>query len=266
MNGYCRSVRWTGVSSVAMATTVLLLCSGRGESAQIAPNPNPAGNTISVSGTDSNEDLAFDNFGRIDILPDALLTNHTNLLNRFESRLENEGMFVNRHLLDNLGSVRNGPDGRLVNEEESLINNLGEVVNQSEVTVEFASSFFNQASGTLINEEAATFDCFGTLDNRSGALIINLGMLTIRGFLVNSGTMNNSGTVLIETGMFDNTNGVLNNDDGGTIMLVHHLTLDDSHTINLNAGGTFFNRRTLINVAGHSQINHGILVTKGQAL
>ena len=175
-----------------LAVISLLIVPSVARAQQISPNPNPAGNTITVDTMHwynwGDEHDRFSNFGIININPWCKLKNETDLTNW----------------------------ATLTNESTGVINNHGEFEN----TAFFPGSFAAVHNyGTLTNFALGTLANYGTLTNKSGGTLINDGRLINGGEFFISSTLNNDGTLNNKGTLFNND--TLNNDgtltNNGTI-------------------------------------------------
>ncbi|MBA4418491.1 MAG: hypothetical protein C0392_11380 [Syntrophus sp. (in: bacteria)] len=184
--------------------------------AQILPNPNPVGNTITLSGTNSNS-VDFTNYGT---LANNMVNNLSNILN-------------------NSGTLNNQSGGTLSN-FFSTLNNSGTLNNQSGGTLGNYFSTLMNNSGHLYN--SGTINNFGSTLNNSGALN-NTGILNNTSQL-GGGTLNNSGQ-LYNSGTIDNSGGTLNNSGA----LYNSGTVNNIGSVNIigDARGRLINSGTLIN-------------------
>ena len=169
---FARPLKWI-VGPVLPATWVLLVAWSSIEAAQIAPNPNPEGNVITVSGPDENVGTQFVNEGTVQVTPNG--------------SLDNQGSFVSLHdaVFDNAGTTLNGGN----------LNFFGLATNRTGALIE--------SSGSIGNEG-------GPFDNQAGATIRNNGNFTNQGLLDNAGTIRNS-LVFSNSRLNVDTVGVLNN-------------------------------------------------------
>jgi hypothetical protein len=194
----------------------LLLGSFSAHAAQIAPNPNPIGNTIVVEGgTSDSNSLAFTNNGDITIQQGntvlaggvltnesgATLTNNGTILSLVHPI--NSGSFVNLGTVENFGSV-SGP--YIINESGATFNNntgaSGGATNYGQVTNNGSFQVGNGSTGVVDN-----FGLLGSSTNAAGGVINNHAAGTIRvgdpsqsfpynyGSLQTLGTVNNDGLI-----------------------------------------------------------------------
>lgn len=177
----------TLLTSIALASSPILA-----EAYQIAPNPNPVGNTINVLDSDA-EASNFTNFGILHIGSSGTLKSGQ-LVNALGGNLNIDagGTFnlfggaaiFNSGTINNNGALHDNFDQALINESDGIINNSG---------------FF----------EFYSFANFGTVNNNPGG-IINAGYgITNFGTLINNGTLsisfgrefyNNAGSTLTNNG------------------------------------------------------------------
>jgi hypothetical protein len=152
------------LSSLFLLAAVLLLVPLNVYGQQILPNPNPAGNSITIdTGGWYNALNPYDNGGTINVNNNTQLTNY--------------------YLLNNYGTLTNG--GTLTNDSGSaltnyyLLNNYGTLYN----------------GGTLTNYDTLNINSGGWL--RNDGLLLNDGTIdNTNGTFVNNGTYSGSGTIL----------------------------------------------------------------------
>lgn len=206
--------------------------------AQIAPNPNPVGNTILVEGgTSDSNSLAFTNNGWITVQQGNTVMAGGELTNSAGATLTNNGLiqtlvhpinsgiFINAGLVENHGTVE-GPNR---NELGATFNNYAGasagVSNYGQVT--------NAGTLGLVNYGTGVVDNTGLLRNvwnLSGGIINNAAAGEIRvgdpslgypyslGSLVNHGTINNSGAIVVN----DDSNVEVKGDPwGGSFGVIH---------------------------------------------
>ena len=173
---------------------------------QIAPNPNPAGSTITLSSSGWFNNAIFDNEGTLNNNLGGALNNNLG------GTLNNSGLLDNDGLLDNFDTLNNNFGGSLFNDGGTLNNGVGGTLNNNH-------SLFNNVSGTLNN--------FGALNNNLGGTLNNSGLLDNDG-----GSLNNYGTIT--------STGALNNNAGASMTLVRGVvnatTITNNGTFNLNGG------------------------------
>ena len=184
---------------------------------QISPNPNPAGNMLSIPAatTTCNGLVPFNNFGEISMGASATLNNDGTLVNRSGGRIvedKNNGSGASNRvtLNNNLGGIINNELGATVQLHNSNVNNFGVLNNHG---------FLGGAGMSLRNS--------GTFNNY-GRLIPNV-MTNEYG-----GTWNNSGVYIGDTP--DTNNGMINNNPGGSISFYR---INNTGTLNNSLGGSF---------------------------
>lgn len=131
------------------------------------------------------------------------------------------------------------------------VNNLG-TVSIGEVLLN-RGSFVNR--GTLALEQFTQIINSGVIDN-FGTLALNNGSLD------NGGTINNSGSFTLDGDVTRHSMGVFNNKQGGVLNILAPFALggERSGVVTLDAGGKVSVQSTLTNIAGHIQDNKGAIV------
>ena len=165
-------------------------------------------------------DGTMTNDGTIDIGPTS--TNNASF-----GRLTNNGVFNNNAYLNNNSSPNLFDNGELTN--TGILN--------------------NNAGATIINFQIAIFSTSGTLNN--DGFISNIGQLDMYGTFNN----NTGGGLENDPGSTPHLYGTMNN--SGTLTVNSSVTLDINGTLTNNQGGTIDNDGTLIN--NGSLLNEGIL-------
>jgi len=190
----CRSLVSKAVNKALPLVLIspLLLSSELSFAAQLTPNPNEAGNTISIATTDVTNDVAFDNSGTIKVEATGLLTNNASLRNYVGGKLNLNGYanhvagkhnaFTNVGTLENSGTINlSAYQNFLVN--QGIINNeAGGLVNLYDSNAHYNNNLRldNEAGGVLNNKAGATI----TLEN-NGA----------NKYFINDGVVNNDGSI-----------------------------------------------------------------------
>jgi len=158
-------------------------------SAQIAPNPNPVGNLLNVTGNDFNN-LSFLNSGtlRIDgnLNNNNTLTNNGTLLVSSTGVLHNNATLVNNNTFTNLNTftnIGNVSNNSTLNNDRYLYN-YGNIQNNVSIT---NSAFFNIATGSTVYGS-------GTFINTDGATIVD-GYLGARVISIQGGALMGNGTI-----------------------------------------------------------------------
>ncbi len=149
----CSVIRWSIVCLQLL--TVLTIAPGELLAVQIAPNPNPDGNTITITPSTPAENLVpFTNVGIINIQPAASLSN--------QSRFENSGGgFVG---------------GWIIN--SGTITNSDVFINNRIVSLEVGSQFINLPSGLYDNLHTGGIQIKGTFVNE-GTVKHVLGYISV---------------------------------------------------------------------------------------
>ncbi|MBS0170985.1 MAG: PEP-CTERM sorting domain-containing protein [Nitrospira sp.] len=212
---------------------------------QIAPNPNPDGNTIIISPSVPVENLVpFSNVGTINIQPSASLSN--------ASRFDNIGG------ISNAGAFSVAATGQYIQELTPggsltpAMSNSGTVTNAGTVRIGEGTSFgsfsnrippvaqyIQQAGGTTHIE--GTFQIGGAHVENAGAITIGTTGTYLQAFnkfapvlstTLNTGTFTNAGSALVSAGTFTNQGSVVNS---GTVQIA------------VNGAGTLANDGTMVN-------------------
>ncbi|MHC1711431.1 MAG: autotransporter domain-containing protein [Solidesulfovibrio sp.] len=214
---------------------------------QISPNPNPSGNTITVSGTDDNG-VTFTNNGTIEI--------------DFFGTLDNTGTLSNTGTITTDNVLHNDTSGILSN--FGTINNTNLVDNDGTLTNELGGTLVNSTNwGIIRNNVGATLKNEGTLTNAIGSKLNNFGTLSSTGIINNTGTINNDGTFINSGTFYNYTNGELCNLNGrifinsGTI--INYDWIENSGS--WNNSGTLISSGWLANYSGKTWTNTGTLIT-----
>lgn len=116
---------------VIVAVALLLSGSTAFGQGQISPNPNPAGNTITLNnGSDWWNDVVFENNGEIQLHEPDTLTNTINDTLNNNGWLEIDGLFADDDagLLNNFGVFTN--KGQLINNFGGTLNNFGAMTHE----------------------------------------------------------------------------------------------------------------------------------------
>jgi hypothetical protein len=203
---------------------------------QISPNPNPLGNTITVTGSEFNDlGVLFENFGEILIDWPALFTN--------SGTLDNTGVINSYGHFDNLGTLSNDGDANIF----GSMGNFGTVANSSSLYLTY------------------WFDNYGTVTNdaymeNAGATLNNHVSVANNDYVLNTGTINNYDT-WSNNGTFDNDNELYNyagwTNNGS---LTNYLIFENYS--NLTNPGTLTNYGTLVN-NGLIDSSSGTLINSG---
>ncbi len=255
---------------------------------QISPNPNPQGNTITVSNNGALNSVSFQNFGTIDITQDGKLNNDDGNSTRLDNygtlnnagTLDNDGVVANNvgHTLNNTGTldnsatvnnqgvVNNNVGGTLNNtgtltNTQATLNNGGLLNNTGTLDNPLWSTLNNNVGGTLNNNVGGRLENGGTLDNsgtlNNGGIMFHFGTLNNSGSLDNSGALENYGTLHNILGAVLNNTHDLDNNDGG--VLNNGGTLNNSST--LDSSGTITNSGVFNQISG--RFTTGELFTGG---
>lgn len=218
------------LASIALTSTPTLV-----QAYQIAPNPNPVGNTIVISDADAENLTIFDSDGDISI--DGTLTNKGTLNNNGEL---SDGTLINDGILNNNGLIMSGV---LTNTITGTLNNNNKLI-YNLISDNYGTLNNN---GSLFIFEGVVLTNYGILTNNIDGSIINGNRLINNNIFDNYGTLNNAG-------FFDQSSSLVNNTDG---ILTNYGTLINSEENGFGNQGTLNNNNTLIN-SGHLN-NEGIL-------
>ena len=218
----------------ALAVVCLLLAPSVVYGQQISPNPNPVGNTITVSTSGELNATTFQNNGTIDIT--------------------NAGTLTNDGWLNNAGKLANS--GFLKSNSGGVLTNTGTVINYTD------SRLVTYFGGTLAN--AGTLTNNGSLYNHGTLANYNNSMLTNNGSLYNSGTMANNGE-LTNNGHIDNV-PLATFTNNGTLYGSGHITgsyTDHGQTKPGNSAGVMTIDGNYFKVEGSKEIELGGLFDGG---
>ncbi len=207
------------ITAITLFLLAALLClPGSADGQQIAPNPNPLGNIITLNFNGWYNNDIFQNNGTLENHIGTLDNNNT-LSNNVAGTLTNNSTLYNSSTMYNYGTLTNDTGG--------MLNNSG--------------SLNILATGTLANH--GTLQNYGTLTNDTGGTLINLpgGTLTNYYSLYNHGTLTNDSTLQNYGTLTNDTGGTLINLPGGT--LTNHGTLTNNGTIDTTSA-TFTNNGT----------------------
>jgi len=256
----------------------LLLSPAMSFAAQLTPNPNDAGNTITINTTDVSNDVTFDNSGTIKVNTSGSITNNATLKNHAGGTLsfsDNAGHIEGKHnAFTNVGSLENNGTINLSAYQNFLVNH-GVVNNEAGGLINLYNSnahynnnlrLHNANTGVLNNKAGATV----TLENSQSSkyfindgVVNNDGSITTNGFagFYNSGQFyNNAGASLTVNGAKDdNKVGVLVNAGDASLSKWRNSnklaqTIENSGTLTLEK---LTLTRPLTNLSG------GTLTTKG---
>lgn len=160
------------------------------------------------------------------------------------------------------GSLSN--NGNIDSDGEIHINNLAVLFNDTGGFIQNDGEIFNL--GTIMNDATlanrSTINNFSVLENNS-QLTLNFGSFFFNGFVGMEGTVTNAGNMVIE-GELENVNGIITNQNNlrltapGVFInrdrLINQNSIDNSGTIINEA--TFINQHTIINNFGNSLIDN----------
>jgi hypothetical protein len=235
---------------------------------QIAPNPNPLGNTIAVSGTDSNTET-FDNNGAIEIIENGILSN-SGILNNYyalnnNGTLKNSGFLNNYNSLGNYNTIDNSGsfyNGNLL-ENANTINNTGVLNNSGD----FKNFGILDNSGILDNfgilgnsvslNNSGVFNNYSGFDNAQLGTIYNSGSFQNRSFLTNHGYWHNSGS-LNNYNSFENGSVLDNWGSINNFSFFTNFVILDNYFGEINNYGFTYNKLILNNYGIIN--NYGILI------
>lgn len=249
-----------------LALIALLSVTGPVQSQQIAPNPNLAGDTISVvTPGEFNADF-FTNFGVIDISGPGRLLNtfvlendliHASIRNHLAGTLTNQRELTNRS-----GSTltNSDPGTNLIN-FAGLLHNVGaNLFNQS------GAALTNQSGATLHNNGATLTNQTGaTLTNESGALLINDGATLTN---QTGATLTNSGA---GTNLLNQSGATLTNQSGAVInnqeeaLLENSANIVNDSQINNSATVVVTNTGSVSGVGTYTQTSAGFMAETAEA-
>ncbi len=208
----------TLLASIALASSSTFV-----QAYQIAPNPNPFGNTIKIIDEDAENLIAFTSYGSILIeSTNGILTNNSYLLFSGGS-------------LNNYGNFEG--NGKLTIIESGSLNNYG-TMNSSEAEI-FQSGINNvgvmNSYGSFRASESSLNNS-GTL-NSYGSIVID--EMYSRSHMDNTGTLNNYGSLEFSHSTLTNGSGGIFNNYGNSILKNSSGLYNDSI---LNNYGTLTNK------------------------
>ena len=223
-----------------LAVVCLLIVPSVVAAQQISPNPNPAGNTITVDTFDFFNSVGFANDGTISISENGQLTNN------------GTGRITNKGKLEIFGQLYNADKGELINQSDAMtIQAGGYLENTHDGTLGIGGTLtihgslnnggtLNQYFNSKLINHGSNFQNYGTLNNNISAEMTNSGTMTNNGTYNVRGRSNNSGTLTNNNVLFVWTDGSLIN----TGTFVNQVTLNHLGTIDTTKG-TFTNYGTL---------------------
>ncbi len=179
--------------------------------AQISPNPNPPGNTITVTAVDYNT-VVFVNNHQIVISGTGTLYNNAPLTNNGivsisgelwnSNVLENNGSLTNYYSLYNFGALENNAtlDNDGLFDNFGVLTNNGDLLNSIDLTnyntLENTSVLVNNDTlsnhGDLVNTGTLSFQSGSTFTQESGATYTGNGTLLVYGGATVNGTIINA--------------------------------------------------------------------------
>ncbi len=249
--------RLTSLISLALSCILIALPAY----AQLSPNPNPAGNTITISGNGYTAGADFENYGTLKIQESGRLTVDTgSLKNQSSGYFRNDGVFVNYGRVTVYNVVDNNGRWELKNRvyirDNCVLNNNGTIVSDANVSSQIQPS----PTSTINNKGTMTtywLQNRGIINNsgywKSGHCTGTDCYLTNKG----DGTINNTGT--LETDYAINR-GAINNKADGTIINNGYFRNYGNGTNNL---GLFNNEGRLENKSGATLVNDWIMTNTG---
>mgnify|MGYP000089819606 CR=1 FL=1 len=179
----------------------------------ISPNPNAAGNTITVSVADASNETIFDNNGTIDLADSGELSNSGVLTNHSGGKLVLSSGTGSNQKLSNSGSIINGYGGEIALQGlMGRLDNTGTLTNQAggQINIKNSPSGREATYNTLLNSAG------GVIENQYGA---SINIESLFNYLENRGTLNNAGLITgNEAGYLDNR-GTFNNLATGQLLL-----------------------------------------------
>ncbi|KGJ97436.1 beta strand repeat-containing protein [Colwellia psychrerythraea] len=190
----CRSLVSKAVNKALPLVLIspLLLSSELSFAAQLTPNPNDAGNTISIATTDVTNDVAFDNSGTIKVEATGLLTNNASLKNHVGGKLNLNGYanhvegkhnaFTNAGTLENSGTIN-------LSAYQNFLVNQGTINNEAGGLIHLYNSNAHYNNNLRLDNEAG-----GVLNNKAGATI-TLENNGANKYFINDGVVNNDGSI-----------------------------------------------------------------------
>ncbi|MHC4535784.1 MAG: autotransporter outer membrane beta-barrel domain-containing protein, partial [Planctomycetota bacterium] len=254
------------VSGLAFSFAIaFLLCSTAiGQPEQIEPNPNPLGETITITNNSTDyafNDEIFDNLGTIDNLGyfrnrntfnnDGLIDNSVYLLNmdtiNNSNNINNSGTIDNGDTINNDGIINN--DGLLLNfwiiNNDGTINNHGTINSYGTINNTSSTSFnsydftdvfaFNNKKGAALYIKDGDFDVIHEIDCSGLTIIEKPADMTILDF--GTGRVRDDSTTDIFGRLIVNPDGLLESESSSDIRLHPDSVLRIHGSANLN--GTF---------------------------
>lgn len=220
--------------SFALSLLLSSVTSGQGMSGyQIEPNPNPVGNTISISDVNSNV-VEFNNLGTIHIETSGEFFNINIINNEATGIINNYGTVYNigpggggmisalnfrlyGSTVNNYGDIITNNQGGVGINGNAVLNNYSNFTTQDGVIfvgVDLGVGNFDGSPGTINNygtidsqvDSHIYIGASGVISNKVGGLISNAGSIS------NAGTFDNAPGTFINAGIFDNTLGTFNNE------------------------------------------------------
>ena len=190
---------------------------------------------INPSNVTNEANASIENTGEINA------TNITNKTNAIINNKENGKIYATN--LDNDGTINNASDINI----SALFESSGTVTNTGTIT---AGDLTNYANGIINNEENGKINATSKLDNK-GIINNKSGAELKASELTNSGTITSSGTIDSLT-IINDTNGTINNEEGGEIVadsaLINNGTITNKSSITArnnitnNENGTINNK------------------------
>jgi len=194
------NVGGTGSVMIDSSTTGLMTLTNADNTIQGAGSINHV-RLVNQAGAAINSNVA----GQALVLTNSEVTNNGGIVNQMGARLSSNGTIDN--------------NATLTNRLSGLFTNSGGTIN-------------NNSGGIITNDASSTIENIGRFFNKSGATLMNSGMLDGGGLFVNDGTVNNLGSF----SNFVVNHGATINNMGGSVELLDGSDIEGG-TLN-NAGGT----------------------------
>jgi len=217
---------------------------------QIAPNPNPSGDTITVSGSDENDEN-FTNNGSLEITGSGALANTDRLTSNGTLAIASGGTLTsstswgsvwNYGTLTNAGTLSNLSGSTIYNNSGATLENSGTLSNSG--TIESYDAFAN--SGTIHNYTGGEIYIYSGTFTNSGTLI-NDDWLSNSGTLNNSGTITSSGSGYLVNGSWGEWNNTGTITTSNVVYNYFHGTWTNDTTGSMTNSGDVYNWGDFIN-------------------
>ena len=194
----------TRTTAIASIVSLALAATGahRRAHAQLTPNPNPVGNTITIGDNNyPNNNTDFTNHGTVTLSGFSGLRNYATFNTDGQLNVGPNGLPQDDSFVQNFSLLNNNPGG-VITAGYGFLDNYATWNNKAGTTMNAPQGLYN--GGTFTN--AGTFNGFGggSIGNDAGASVVNSGAMTLGGISSNNsgGIFTNSGSLF--TGVFQN--------------------------------------------------------------